>query len=49
MTIDGNFTFEKNINELCKKRNLKLHALTRCAEFMSTGKRHLTFKAFVIS
>ena len=49
MTIDSNFTFEKNVNELCKKRNLKLHALTRCAEFMSTGKRRLIIKAFAIS
>ena len=30
---DSNFTFEKHINELCKKGNLKLHALTRCANF----------------
>ena len=30
-TIDSNFTFEKHINGLCKKWNLKLHALTRCA------------------
>ena len=34
ITIDSNFTFEKHINELCKKGNLKLHALTRCAKFM---------------
>ena len=38
ITIDSNFTFEKHINELCKKGNLKLHALTRCAKFMSTEK-----------
>ena len=38
----------KNINELCKKGNLKLHALTRCAKFMSTEKRRLIFKAFII-
>ena len=49
ITIDSNFTFEKHINELCKKGNLKLHALTRCAKFMSTEKRRLIFKAFVIS
>ena len=49
MTIDSNFTFEKNVNELCKKRNLKLHALTRCTKFMSTEKRRLIFKAFIIS
>ena len=42
-------TFEKHINELCKKGNLKLHALTRCAKFMSTEKRRLLFKAFIIS
>ena len=42
-------TFEKHINELCKKGNLKLHALTRCAKFMSTEKRRLIFKAFIIS
>ena len=47
--IDSNFTFEKHINELCKKGNLKLHALTRCAKFMSTEKRRLIFKAFIIS
>ena len=29
ITIDSNFTFEKHINELCKKGNLKLHALTK--------------------
>ena len=48
ITIDSNFTFEKEINELCKKGNLKWHALTRCAKFMSTEKRRLIFKAFII-
>ena len=48
ITIDSNFTFKKHINELCKKENLKLHALTRCAKFMSTEKRRLIFKAFII-
>ena len=28
ITIDSNFTVEKHTNELCKKGNLKLHALT---------------------
>ena len=32
ITIDSNFTFEKHINELCEKGNLKLHALARCAK-----------------
>ena len=39
ITIDNNFNFENNINELCKKGNLKLHALTRSAKFMSTEKK----------
>ena len=27
VTVDSNFTFEKHINELCKKGNQTLHAL----------------------
>ena len=49
VTVDSNFTFEKHINELCKKGNQKLHALARCAKYMSTEKRHTLFKAFVVS
>ena len=41
--------FEKHIKELSKKGNLKLHALTRCAKFISTEKRHVIFKGFTIS
>ena len=29
--------------------NLKLHALTKCAKFTSKEKKHLIFKAFLIS
>ena len=47
-TIDSNFTFEKHINEVYENGNLKLHALTRCAKFISTEKTLLIFKAFVI-
>ena len=39
ITIDSNFTFEEHINELCKKWNLELHALTKCANFMSPKKK----------
>ena len=46
VTVDSNFTFEKHINELCKKSNQKLHALARCAKYMSTEKRRTLFKAF---
>ena len=36
VTVGSNFTFEKHINELCKKGNKKLHALARCAKYIST-------------
>ena len=49
ITVDSNFSFEKHINKLCNKGSLKLHGLTRCAKFMSTEKRRLIFKAFIIS
>ena len=49
VTADSNFTFEKHINELCKKGNQKLHALARCAKYMSTEKRRTLFNAFVVS
>ena len=39
----------RNINELCKKRNQKLHAFARCAKYTSTDKRRTLFKAFVVS
>ena len=48
ITIDSKLTFEKHINELCKKGILKLHALTGCAKFMSAEKRRLIFKVFII-
>ena len=49
VTVDSNFTFEKHINELCKKGNQKLHAFARCAKYMSTEKGRTLFKAFVVS
>ena len=49
ISIDSNFNFEKHINELCKKGNLEIHTLKRCAKFMSTEKGRLISKAFIIS
>ena len=50
IAIDNNFTFEKYINELCKKKHLKSNALMRCATFMSKEKIiYLIFKAFIIA
>ena len=49
VTVGSNFRFEKNINVLCKKGNQKVHALTRCAKYMSTEERRTLVKAFVVS
>ena len=46
VTVDSNFTFEKHINELCKKGNQKLHALDRSVKYMSTEKRRTLFKVW---
>ena len=49
MTVGSNFTFEKHINELCKKGNKKLHALARCGKYISTDSRRTFFEAFAVS
>ena len=43
--IDNNFTFEKHMNEISRKDNLNLHALTRCVKFTSTEKKRLIFNS----
>ena len=43
VTVDSNFTFEKHINELCKKGNQKLHTLARYAKYMSTEKKNALY------
>ena len=49
VTADSNFTFQKHINELCKKGNQKLHGLNRCAKHTSTDKRRTFLKTFAHS
>ena len=48
-SYDSIFTFEKHINEFCKKRYRNLHALVRCTKYVSTEKRRTLFKAFAVS
>ena len=49
ITIDNKLKFEDHINNLCNKANLKLHALGRIANFMSTHKLKMIMKAFILS
>ena len=47
--FDSNFTFECNINRICRKTSQKLHALSRISKYISVDKKRLLFKSFIIS
>ena len=49
VTIDSNFTFEKHINNLCRKSSQKLHALSKISHYLSPNKKGILFKTFVTS
>ena len=49
ITIDNKLNFEEHVSNICKKVSLKLHALSRIANYMSTNKLKLIMKAFIES
>ena len=49
ITIDCNLSFNKHINNLCKKASVKLNALARIAGYMDFPKRRLIMKSFITS
>ena len=49
VTIDSNFTFEKRINNLCRKSSQKLHALSKISHYLSPNKKGILFKTCVSS
>ena len=49
ITIDSNLSFNKNINNLCKKASAKLNALTRISGYMGLPKRWVRMKSFITS
>ena len=49
ISIDSNLSFNKHINNLCKKASAKLNALARIAGYMDFPKRRLIMKAFITS
>ena len=49
ITIDSELKFDTHINNLCNTANLKLHALSRISQYLSTDKRRVIMKAFVLS
>ena len=49
VVIDSEVTFAKHIENLCRKTNQRLHALTRVTNFMTLEKCSLVMKTFVFS
>ena len=49
ITINSNLSFNKHINNLCKKASAKLNALARIAGYIDFPKRRLIMKAFITS
>ena len=49
ITIDNKLNFNEHISKLCKKVSLKLHALARISNYMSSEKLRLIMKAFIES
>ena len=47
LTIDNRFTFKDYINILCRRANLKLHALKRIRKYLTTVKAKLLYNAII--
>ena len=49
ITIDSNLSFNKHLNNLCKKASTKLNALGRTSGYMDLPKRQVIMKSFIPS
>ena len=49
ITIDNKLRFDKHVAIICKKVNVKLHALARISNLMSTNKLRIIMKSFIES
>ena len=49
ITIYSDLSFNKHINNLCKKASAKLNAHTKISGYMDTLKRQMTMKSFITS
>ena len=47
VTVDSNLSFEKHINNLCKKASQKLNALARISGYINLQKRRVIMKSFI--
>ena len=49
VTIDSNLTFDKHVNDLCKKASAKFYAFARIAGYMDLTKCRMIMNAFIKS
>ena len=49
LTIDNRLTFKDHISILCRRANLKLHALRRMRKYLTTVEAKLLYNAFINS
>ena len=49
VTIDNELNFKEHISNICKKANLKLHALARITHLLNRNKLRILMKAFIES
>ena len=49
VTIDRDLKFDNHVKRLCDKASLKVHALSRISNFMSSDKIEMFMKAFILS
>ena len=49
VTIDSNLTFDKHVNDLCKKASAKSYAFARIAGYMDLTKCRMIMNAFIKS
>ena len=49
ITIDSNLSFNKHIDNLCKKASAKLNALARISGYINLPKRRIIMKSFITS
>ena len=47
--IDSNLSFEKHINNLCKKASQKLNVLARISGYINLQKKRVIMKSFITS
>ena len=49
VAINSNFTFDKHVNNLCRKSSEKLHTLSRISQYSSPNNKCTLFKTFATS